>query len=117
MPLSTATSIVPAGSTFAIAATTTSSQTYVTAGTNNIAAILVENLDATNDVYVNWSTVSSTVTATVPSAGLATSGIAVQANGNKVITINPQGGTFDSNITVAANAITGTATVLFTPVF
>jgi len=116
MTISTSTNVLTAGSTFAIAATTTSSQTYVTSGTNNIQAILVENLDSTNDVFVNWSLTSATLTATVPSAGNPQPGVAVQANSNKIIQIGPVGGPYDGNVTVAANAITGTATVLFTPV-
>ena len=117
MSISTATNVYPAGLTFAIAASTTSAQTYVTTNNNSsITAILVENLDATNDVYINWSTTASSVTAVVPSTGTATQGIAVQANSNRVINIAPIGGTFDGNVTVAANAVTGTATVLITPV-
>ena len=116
MAQSTNTSVYPAGSTVSLAATTTSSQAYVTAGTNNIGAILVENLDATNDVYVNWSQ-ASTVTAVVPSAGNPTAGICIQSGTGKVINVAATGQVFDSNITVAANAVTGTATVQFTPVF
>lgn len=116
MSLSTSTNIYPAGSTFAIAASTTSSQTYVTAGTNNIQAILVENLDATNDVFINWSTTAATVTATLPNAGPA-AGVAVQAGANKIINLSAPSAAFDSNVTVAANCITGTATIYITPVF
>ena len=115
MALSTATSIFPAGSTFAIAASTTSSQTYVTAGTNNIQTILVENLDTTNDVFVNWSLTAATVTATVPAANQPQPGITIQNNSSKIIQVGTPGA-FDSNITVAANAVTGTATVHITPV-
>lgn len=116
MSISTATNVYSAGLTFAIAASTTSAQTYVTTNNNSsITAILVENLDATNDVYINWSATASSVTAVVPSTGTATQGFAVQANSNKVINIASVGGTFDANVTVAANAITGTATVLITP--
>jgi len=116
MSLSTNTNIYTAGPTVSIAATTTSSQTYVTAGTNNIAAILVENLDATNDVFVNWSLTASSVVATVPAALQPQSGICIQNNSSKIINVSTPG-TFDSNITVAANAVTGTATVQITPVF
>jgi len=115
MSLSTSTVVYPIGSTFAIAATTTSSQTYVTAGVNNIQSILVENLDTTNDVFVNWSLTASTVTATVPTAGTPQSGITIQNNSSKIIQVGTPGA-FDSNITVAANAVTGTATVHITPV-
>lgn len=117
MSISTATNVYPAGLTFQIAASTTSAQTYVTTSNNSsITAILVENLDATNDVYINWSTTASSVTAVVPSAGNPTQGIAVQANSNKVINIAPVGSAFDSNVTIAANAVSGSATVLITPV-
>jgi hypothetical protein len=116
MSISTATNVYPIGLTFVIAASNTSAQTYVTTNNTSITAIMVENLDATNDVYVNWSTTAPSVTAVVPSTGTATQGLAVQANNNKVINIAPVGGTFNGNITVAANAITGTATVLITPV-
>ena len=115
MSLSTSTNVFPLGPTFAIAASTTSAQTYVTAGGNNIASILVENLDTTNDVFVNWSLTAATVTATVPSAGAAQSGVTVQNNSSKIIQVGTPGA-FDSNITVAANAVTGTATVHITPV-
>ena len=121
MALSTNTNVYPAGPTVAISATTTSSQAYVTTSTdpstgNNISAILVENLDATNDVFVNWSLTGSTVTATAPYPGAPQAGITIQQGQGKVINIgNP--GTFDSNITVAANCVAGTATVHITPVF
>ena len=116
MALSTNSQIYPAGQTFIISATTTSAQTYVTSGSNNLQAVLVENLDTTNDVFVNWSLTASTVTATVPYAGAPQSGVTIQQGQGKVINIgNP--GTFDSNITVAANCVTGTATVHITPVF
>jgi len=116
MPISTNSTIYPAGSTFAISASTTSSQTYVTAGTNNIQAILVENLDTTNDVFVNWGLTTATVTATPPTAGNPAAGVGVQNGQSKLIVVNT-GANFDSNITVAANAVTGTATVYITPVF
>jgi hypothetical protein len=115
MSLSTSTNVFPLGPTFAILATTTSAQTYVTAGSNNIASILVENLDTTNDVFVNWSLTASTVTATLPTTGIPQTGIAIQNNSSKIIQVGVPGG-FDSNITVAANAVTGTATVHITPV-
>jgi len=115
MSLSTSTNIYPVGPTFSIAATTTSAQTYVTAGTNNIASILVENLDTTNDVFINWSLTAATVTATVPAANQPQPGITIQNNSSKLIQVGTPGA-FDSNITVAANAVTGTATVHITPV-
>ena len=121
MALSTNTNIYPAGPTVSISATTTSSQAYVTTASdpatgNNISAILVENLDATNDVFVNWST-NPTVTATVPSGfNGPQAGITIQNGQGKIINLGQQG-TFINNVTIAANAVTSTATVHITPVF
>jgi len=118
MALSTSTNIYPIGNSVFIGATTASQQVYVTAPGSNISALLIENLDATNDVFVNYST-GSTSTATVPTTGTPQPGVAVQANSNKVINIAAVGATFDSNVTVSlALAIPGAtaANVLITPV-
>ena len=116
MALSTNSQIFPAGQTFIISATTTSAQTYVTSGSNNLQAVLVENLDTTNDVFINWST-NPTVTATVPSGfNGPQAGITIQNGQGKIINLGQQG-TFINNVTIAANAVSSTATVHITPVF
>jgi hypothetical protein len=110
MAISTSNTVFPLSSAYLIATTATSANVTVSSGNTCVYNVLVENLDATNDVFVNWGLNGSATVATVPTAGNPQRGVAVQANGSKVINI--ASGSYNGNVTVAATAITGTANVL-----
>jgi hypothetical protein len=110
MALSTVNTVYTLSSAYLIAASSTSANVTVSSGNTDILNVLIENLDATNDVFVNWGLNGSAVTSTVPTAGNPQPGIAIQSGASKIINVATGG--FNPNVTVAATAVTGTANVL-----
>ena len=110
MAISTSNTIFALSNAYLIAATGTSANVTVANGNTDIFNVLVENLDTTNDVFINWGINGAATVATVPTAGNPQRGVAVQSGGSKII--NVVSGGYNGNVTVAATAITGTANVL-----
>jgi len=99
---------LPKNKTVSIAATTTSSSTYLDVGqSDSVTNILVTNVDPTYVAFVNWST-NGTSTAT-------TAGFPVPPYYPTVIQINSPN-VFDSNVTISAITAAGTATIYITPI-
>lgn len=100
---------LPPNASKTVTASTTSSQFYLdlSATGNSVNNVLVTNLDASNPVYVSWANSGSVTASNV--------GFPVIPYYPTVITMSPVN-CFDSNITIAVVATSGTPTVVFTPV-
>ena len=65
MAQSTVASIIPIGNAVSI---TAGSYSIVSWNGQSVLNMYVENLDSTNDVFINWTAGTGAVTATVPTA-------------------------------------------------
>lgn len=114
MPASTVQNIIPQGPSYFVQASTSSSNLVISG--SNVVNLYVENLDTTNDIFVNWNTNSATaITAVAPTVGSPQSGVCIQNNQGRIITI----GTGNPNVPAANVAVVsfgGTANVVITPV-
>jgi hypothetical protein len=100
-----------------LSANTTSGSTLTTiaaTGVTSIGAFMIDNLDAANAVIVNVG-YANTITAN----SVAGTGFAVPARSTKFVNLTQQNNFTAQPATayLAANAVTGTASVVFTPVY
>jgi hypothetical protein len=110
MTASTIPNVVPAGQAYYVAATGTSQYVTVTSTNGSISSIYVENLDSTNDIFVN-----AQVTATAPTTGNPQTGVAVQNGvGRSIYVCSPNQNVTQANVAVVT--FTSTANVVITPI-
>ena len=115
MTASTIPNVVPAGQAYYVAATGTSQYVTVTSTNGSISSIYVENLDPTNDVFVNAVAGTGAVTATAPTAGNPQTGVAVQNGvGRSIYVCSPNQNATQANVAVVT--FSSTASVVITPI-
>ena len=115
MTASTIPNVVPAGLAYYVAATGTSQYVTVTSTNGSISSIYVENLDPTNDVFVNAVAGTGAVTATAPTAGNPQTGVCVQNGQGRVIQLSALN-QYNAFANVAVVTFGSTANVVITPV-
>ena len=111
MAQSTVSSIIPIGNAVSITAGSTG---IVSWNGQTVLNVYVENLDTTNDAFINWTAGTGAVTATVPTAGNPQPGVAVQNNQGRIIQI--AGGNAATVANVAVAGFSGSPQVIITPV-
>ena len=80
MAQSTVSSVIPIANAVSI---TAGSYSTVSWNGQSVLNMYVENLDTTNDAFINWTAGTGAVTATVPTAGNPQPGVAIQ-NGQEI---------------------------------
>lgn len=111
MAVSTVASVTPVGLAYSITANATA---VISWAGQSVSNLYVENLDATNDIFVNWTVGTGAVAAVLPTAGNPQSGICVQNGQGRIILI--PGGTANTVANVAVTSFAGTPQAILTPV-
>ena len=109
-------SITPLGNAYTIVTNNTTANTVVVGGNGaSVNNLFIENLDTTNDVFINWAFNGKSVTAVVPTVGSPQTGVTVQNGSGRIIQINT-GTQFIANANVAAISFSGTPQIVITNV-
>ena len=111
MAQSTVSSVIPIANAVSI---TAGSYSTVSWNGQSVLNMYVENLDATNDAFINWTVDTGAVSAVAPTAGNPQPGVAIQNNQGRIIQI--AGGNAATVANVAVVGFSGSPQVIITPV-
>ena len=114
MAQTTVSNIYAVGPSYYLSASTASTSANVVSTGASITQIYVENLDTTNDVFVNWS-LTGAVTAVAPTVGNPQTGVCIQNGQGRVIQLSALN-QYNAFANVAVVTFGSTANVVITPV-